>query len=174
MKLFLASVLMLSATVFAEPVYFASPEGGANHAGAVYQVVGNQKSTIYDFCPEVGCRDGSSPLTNVINLEDGTLIGATSYGGVGYNGSSPAGVIFRLSPMADGSWAYEVLYDFCPWFADCTHYGFPSGGITLVNPNVIEGVIQTPDGEMGLHWRFKLLNSVGGSTWTALQHWESS
>lgn len=156
------------------PMYFASPEGGQHQAGAVYQVRGHVRTVLYNFCPrpEFGCPDGSAPLSNVIPMADGSLIGATATGGAGYNGGQPAGVLFRLQPLSDGSWSETVLYNFCPFFDDCGHYGAPAA-ISLVDQDTVEGIIQTADGGKGVWWRFKLSATGDGGVWSRIQNWWS-
>src|SRR5208283_5031095 len=49
-------------------------------------------------------QDGSHPQGNLIQDEAGNLYG-TTYGG-GYN----CGIVFKLGPNPDGTWAYSILY----------------------------------------------------------------
>lgn len=154
------------------PTYCASPMGGVNSAGVVYEVVDHHQKVLYDFCPQLGCADGAHPLSTVIALDNGTLIGVTSAGGVA-SGEPPdgSGVIYRLKPRSDGSWTQEVLYDFCPFYRDCAHFGAPSA-VSLVDQNTIEGVIQEDGGRKGVKWRFKLAdNNRAGGTWSPIWYW---
>ena len=152
--------------------YFASPSGGAYGAGAVFRIVGHQRTVIYDFCaqPEAGCTDGANPLPNVIMMADGSILGATSAGGIsGYGSNVPGGgVLFKLEPMADGTWAQSVLYTFCPYYARCDAYGAPVGTIVLTSPDTVEGLIEAPGGQKGVHWRFHLGEH---RSWEPVQRW---
>lgn len=152
---------------------FASPTGGAANAGTVYEVHGRLRTVIYDFCREEGCVDGAAPLSELLVMPDGSLVGATTAGGTSGYGADvpPAGVLFRLQRTSDGAWLEEVLYSFCPYYADCTHFGLPSGSLHLVSDNEIEGVLQTSDGAKGVRWRFKLVSRAGGGMWAPIQSW---
>jgi hypothetical protein len=165
-------MLSASASAWERPVsYFASVTGGAYNHGAVYEVVGMRRRILYSFCPNEsdGCKDGAAPLANVIKLADGSLVGTTADGGDYSRGPVLNGVIFKLEPLPDGSWSQRVLYSFCPWWQECDHYGKPTGGITLVNGDTIEGLMQTDDGQKGLKWKF--IMSPKGDAWFPVQHW---
>lgn len=175
MKSQLATVAlsMLSAhAIAATPMvsYIASPLGGANNAGTVSRIVGDRRTVIYDFCSLETCADGATPLSNVTLMPDGSLIGATSAGGIDPAGWGQNGVIFRLEPASDGTWTERVLYNFCTYYGECAHFGGPSS-MFLANPNMLEGVTQSPDGHIGETWRFKLITERGGSSWTSVQRW---
>ena len=154
--------------------YYASPNGGAYGAGAVFRIANHQRTVIYDFCPEpvpnMGCTDGANPLANPIVMPDGSILGATTAGGnPGYGPGVPGGgVLYRLEPRADGTWVQSVIYTFCPYFARCDAYGSPVGTITLTAPDTVEGLIEGPGGEKGLHWRFHLGDR---QFWEPVQRW---
>lgn len=79
--------------------------GGANNGGEVFKITPNGKvTTIYSFCPGVGCADGSLPNDGLLQGFDGSLYGTTSEGG-----PSDYGTVFKLSP----SGALTTLHDFC-------------------------------------------------------------
>ena len=61
-------------------------------------------STIYSFCPQFGCYDGTYPQASLLLGADGALYGTTSKGG-GLN----SGTIFRLKLGEP----FSVIYDFC-------------------------------------------------------------
>ncbi len=83
--------------------------GGAYGAGVVFKLAPNQdgswtESTLYDF---TGGTDGSNPVGGVIFDTASNLYGVTFYGG-----AQGAGVVFELTPNADGSWTQAVIYTF--------------------------------------------------------------
>lgn len=151
--------------------YHASAQGGAYNAGTVYSVTGRTRTVLHDFCahPEWSCPDGAAPLATVYEMGDGSLVGATTAGGAGYNGAAAAGVIYRLTQTSGGDWREDVLYSFCPWFDDCGHYGAPVA-LWLDDPTTLTGVISTWDGTRGVAWRFTF-DGVGQFTWMPLQAW---
>jgi hypothetical protein len=152
-----------------KPVYyFTSPTGGTNNMGTVYQMKGSKRTVIYNFCSEDDCRDGATPLTGVVLMPDGSLIGTTSAGGSGLGG--PAGVIYQLKRATNGLWQQTVLYNQCNYWGDCDHYGTPQGSLQLAAPNKLVGVSVTSDGTKGVHWSFVIGES--GYAWQSIKFWK--
>ena len=85
-------------------LYGVSYSGGAQQQGAVFQltpsIAGWVESILYSF---TGGSDGGSP-TVVIVGNDGNLYGMAEWGG-----ASGGGVVFQLTPTANG-WTEHVLY----------------------------------------------------------------
>lgn len=76
--------------------------------GLVYKLTPNPDGSwaitvLYTF---TGGADGANPYSNLVFDALGNLYGTTSAGGVG------AGVVFKLTPNSDGSWAESVIYTF--------------------------------------------------------------
>jgi uncharacterized repeat protein (TIGR03803 family) len=91
---------------------YGSAEGGGKFGGGVIFSLtpknGTYKfRTLYSFCKQSGCTDGSSPQGTLVEDVNGNLYGTTADAG-----SQHAGTIFRLSPGAKG-WKYKVIYTFC-------------------------------------------------------------
>jgi uncharacterized repeat protein (TIGR03803 family) len=89
-------------------IYGTTYYGGANGLGAVYKLspraVGEwDEEVIYSFQEE---PDGYSPISNLVFDTSGNLYGTTSEGGLG------RGTIFKLSPVAKGSWVETVVHAF--------------------------------------------------------------
>ena len=121
-------------------LYGTTFEGGASGSGTVYQLSPNAGKTkwtqrvIYSFCTQAGCTDGEfpSPAGLIIDAR-GNLYGTAPSGG-----ADNGGVVFKLSPKADGRipWTLTVLHNFCgsetcadgntPW-AGLTYAGASSG-----------------------------------------------
>jgi uncharacterized repeat protein (TIGR03803 family) len=83
---------------------------GANDLGSVYQLALQSDGTwkervLYSF---KGGRDGSSSISNVVFDKTGAMYGTTSAGGA----SCDCGVIFKLTPGANGTWKESVAYRF--------------------------------------------------------------
>jgi uncharacterized repeat protein (TIGR03803 family) len=86
---------------------YAGPHDGGNVFELSPQADGNwTKTVLYNFCSAPGCVDGLGPVGGVIIDSSGNLYGMTIVGGSG-NGS---GVVFELTPSADGKWMERVLY----------------------------------------------------------------
>lgn len=133
--------------------YLAAPKGGAYGGGFVYALgAGHERTTLYDFCADMQnglCFDGRTPMPEIVEMPDGSLIGATLVGGL-YG----SGVIFRLQPLSNGEWAESTVVDLCSYFGDCAHFG-PTATLRLTAPDEVEGVMQTPEGH-GMRWRLKI------------------
>jgi len=79
--------------------------------GTVYKISPSGKlSSLYTFCQQLGCADGSNPNGGLVQASDGDLYGTTYYGG---NSSCTlamgCGTIFKMSP----SGTLTTLYRFC-------------------------------------------------------------
>lgn len=64
----------------------------------------NTEKVLYSF---TGGADGSEPHAGLVFDQSGNLYGTTAYGGL-YGG----GVVYRLSPNANGTWTQTVLHSF--------------------------------------------------------------
>jgi uncharacterized repeat protein (TIGR03803 family) len=93
--------------------YGTADNGGATNNGCVFALIppaaGQTNWTekvIYSFS---GAPDGASPSSGLLLSQTGTLYGVTGAGG-----AQGAGVVFSLTPPADGtgSWTESVLYTF--------------------------------------------------------------
>jgi uncharacterized repeat protein (TIGR03803 family) len=111
-------------------LYGTLSTGGVNGGGSVFaltQKTGRGKWTmhsIYNFCAELNCRDGSVPArSGLIADADGNLYGTTFAGG-----AKDRGVFFKLTPNPNRKhWILTVLYDFCSHNSACTDGGSPQG-----------------------------------------------
>jgi uncharacterized repeat protein (TIGR03803 family) len=84
--------------------------------------------TLYSFCSETNCTDGSYPLASMILDTAGNL-----YGTAASQGANHGGVVFKLDPNASGRKRYTDVYDFCAVPADdggCKDGNAPSGTLT--------------------------------------------
>jgi len=92
---------------------FGLPAGYTGNKGTVFQITSDGAlTTLYSFCPQAGCADGTNPGTTLIQASDGNLYGATSGGN---------GTIFRITPAG----ALTTLYSFCS-IADCPDGSLPN------------------------------------------------
>ncbi|HLY20729.1 MAG TPA: choice-of-anchor tandem repeat GloVer-containing protein [Bryobacteraceae bacterium] len=85
--------------------YGTTLEGGANNGGTVYKITSSGTlTTLYSFCSQSGCTDGSGPYAGLIQATDGNLYGTTNHGGA--NGD---GTVFKITPGG----TLTTLYSFC-------------------------------------------------------------
>ena len=80
--------------------YGTTLSGGPIAAGVVFRMTpGGSVSTVYNFCSQSGCADGSSPLDGLIIGTDNNFYGTAAYGGtLSNNCASGCGTIFELTP----------------------------------------------------------------------------
>jgi uncharacterized repeat protein (TIGR03803 family) len=113
--------------------------GGVNTHGIVFEYARDGTSpkfrVLYDFCALAACADGGAPQHSQLTYQ-GQSSGAAYdghsplYGVAAGGGANTHGIIYRLTPPADGgTWRQEVLYSFCtqPNCTDAT----ASNGILL-------------------------------------------
>ncbi len=75
-------------------LYGTTSQGGAYNAGTVFEVTPNGAlTTLYSFCVQAVCADGSNPWGWLVGGADGNFYGTTASGGT--NGD---GTIFKLTP----------------------------------------------------------------------------
>ncbi len=97
-------------------LYGTTTQGGASVAGTVFKITPAGKlTTLYTFCAQAGCADGSYPL-GLIQGTDGNFYGVAYYGGNGSTGLfTGAGTVYEITP----SGTFTTLYKFCAQ-ANCT------------------------------------------------------
>jgi uncharacterized repeat protein (TIGR03803 family) len=115
-------------------LYGTARVGGAADAGTVFEISPQgEVTTLYDFCSEANCADGSSPFGGLVQATNGNFYGTTRGEG------KMAGTVFEITPEG----VLTTLYTFCTQnnCADGTHpkdsliqasdgnlYGTTSGG----------------------------------------------
>jgi uncharacterized repeat protein (TIGR03803 family) len=114
-------------------LYGTTPHGGPNGGGTVFRITpAGTLTTLYGFCAQSGCADGSVPFAPLVQATDGNLYGTTGEGGAACN----RGTIFKITP----SGTLTTLYDFCPII---------SGDPRLTQ----EGLVQATNGDFcGTTW----------------------
>jgi uncharacterized repeat protein (TIGR03803 family) len=80
-------------------LFYGTTHGaGANGGGTIFRISPSGKlSTLYNFCGQPNCADGTYPQTSLILATDGNIYGATSSGGL-VDGTcfSGCGTVFRI------------------------------------------------------------------------------
>lgn len=94
-----------------------------------------KEEVLYSFCSEQSCNGFQSP-SNLILDAAGNLYGTTLYGGANNDG-----VVFQLTPEADGTWSEKELYSFCS-LSNCTDGSYPSSGLIFDAAGNLYGVTE--------------------------------
>jgi uncharacterized repeat protein (TIGR03803 family) len=100
--------------------YGTTGSGGANGNGTIFKITpSGTLTTLYSFCSQAGCTDGSYPGAPVIQATDGDFYGTTSS-----DGANHGGTVFKITP----SGTLTTLYSFCSQ-AGCTDGNAPQGAL---------------------------------------------
>jgi uncharacterized repeat protein (TIGR03803 family) len=113
-------------------LYGTTLMGGPANAGTVFKITpAGVLTTLYSFCAETSCSDGTSPWGALVVGADGDLYGTTAGGG---QYASPAckanggcGTIFKITPNG----ALSTVYTFCSANNECTDGLLPYAGLVL-------------------------------------------
>jgi uncharacterized repeat protein (TIGR03803 family) len=98
--------------------------GGSNGAGTVFKITPQGAlTTLYSFCSQPGCLDGSLPFGGLVQGTDGSLYGTTQEGGS--SASQYDGTAFRITTNG----ALTTLYNFCSR-KGCADGDTPNAGVT--------------------------------------------
>jgi len=120
--------------------YGTTQLGGVNGAGTVFEMTpAGQVTTLYSFCSQTNCSDGSYPWAGLVQATNGNFYGTTPSGG-----STGNGTVFQITPAGQ----LTTIYNFCS-LALCADGSFPRGGLvqatngnlygTTVNGGIISG-----------------------------------
>ena len=115
--------------------YGTTFQGGANNSqGTVFAITpGGSLTTLYSFCAQTGCADGTNPIGGVIQASDGNFYGTTYAGG-----ADNSGTVFKLSvsyktltvtTSGDGVVTSTDGFINCP--GTCTHKYLDNTKVTL-------------------------------------------
>jgi len=78
-------------------LYGTTERGGTGNYGVIFKIGPHGESTtIYNFCSDPNCADGSSPEAGLITDKFGSIYGTAELGGQVQGG--PGGVVFELTP----------------------------------------------------------------------------
>jgi uncharacterized repeat protein (TIGR03803 family) len=144
-------------------LYGTTSLGGGSNFGTVFKLTPNAdgswaESVLHSF---IG-SDGSYPLAGLIFDAAGNLYGTTEFGGSGCGGSG-CGVVFKLTPNADGSWTESVLRRFGGTRAKC-----PEAGLIFDGAGNLYGTASSGNRDYGA--AFKLSPNLDGSWAYSLIH----
>jgi len=86
-------------------LYGTTGEGGASDGGAIFKITPNGTlTTLYSFCSQSECTDGTFPDAAVVQATDGNFYGTTYFGG-----ANDDGTVYKITP----SGTLTALYSFC-------------------------------------------------------------
>ena len=116
--------------------YGVTSEGGANDQGTVFEMTlggvnGNALTTLYSFCSQTNCADGSEPVAGLVQASNGNLYGTTLAGG------TAGGTVFEITTGG----ALTILYNFCIQ-TNCTDGGAPLSSLIQASNGNLYGATQ--------------------------------
>ena len=119
--------------------------GGANNAGTVFKItLGGKLTTLYSFCSQSGCTDGSNPW-GLVQATDGNLYATTAFGGTSaFCFPSACGTVFKITPKG----TLSTIYSFCSQ-SSCVDGGFPEAGLVQATNGNFYGTTSTGAGGSG-------------------------
>jgi uncharacterized repeat protein (TIGR03803 family) len=99
--------------------------GGANgNYGTIFRITkGGVLTTLYSFCAQVNCKDGSAPTSPPIEGTDGNFYGTTYEGGYGNRGT-----IYKITPTGQFSTIYTFCHDYYCTDGDAPYGAMIQGG----------------------------------------------
>lgn len=108
--------------------FYGTTVGGGAHmgGGTVFEITPAGKlTTLYSFCSETDCKDGSTPYAGLIQGTDGNLYGTTFSGGASTTScNGGCGTLFKITTAGK----LTTLYNFCSK-SDCVDGNSPQGGL---------------------------------------------
>ena len=109
-------------------LYGTTLDGGANvNYGTVFKITPAGKlTTLYSFCSQSSCTDGSLPYAKLVRAANGNFYGTTWVGGAGANcvPQGGCGTVFEITPAGK----LTTLYSFCSQ-SNCTDGYNPYAGL---------------------------------------------
>ncbi len=142
--------------------YGTTQQGGANNncpsgCGTVFKMKPTgELETIYNFCSQPHCADGSDPISALVQAADGNFYGTTSESGNSTAcGGYGCGTIFKLTPKR----ALTTLHTFCSK-TNCADGAGPQAGLLQATNGTFYGVT-TGGGASGDGTVFSLSTGLG-------------
>jgi len=143
--------------------YGTTSSGGTYGEGTVFKITPDGALTsLYSFCAQSGCPDGSAPSGALVQGTDQNLYGTTPYGGA-YAMNSTGGTIFQITPGG----TLTTLHSFCSDAPNCTDGENPAAGLTQDTNGDFYGTTPSGGGSYSAGTVFSL--SVGLGPFVKLQ-----
>jgi uncharacterized repeat protein (TIGR03803 family) len=108
--------------------------GGANNKGTVFKITSGSLTTLYNFCAQTNCFDGSVPQGALVQGRDGSLYGTTTAGGT-HDLGVQGGTTFKISAQGQ----FTTLYSFCAR-NNCADGAGPIGNLVLASDGSFYGI----------------------------------
>jgi uncharacterized repeat protein (TIGR03803 family) len=111
--------------------------GGTNGYGTVFEITPTGKlTTLYSFCSETNCADGSYPFDALIQGSDGNFYGTTNGGGGGAycTITGGCGTVFSITPAGK----LTTLYSFCN-LQSCSDGATPYSALAQARDEIFYG-----------------------------------
>jgi uncharacterized repeat protein (TIGR03803 family) len=110
-------------------LYGTTVAGGANSEGSIFKMsLSGKLTTLYSFCTQAQCADGSHPVAGLVQGADGDLYGTTFSGGASY------GTVFKITTKG----AFTSLVSFQAGSEPAN----PSAPLTLASDGTLYGTSQ--------------------------------
>jgi uncharacterized repeat protein (TIGR03803 family) len=107
--------------------------GGVATAGTIFEITpGGKLTTLYSFCSQTKCADGSFPYAGLVQATDGNFYGTAAEGGLHGDGT-----VFGISPQGK----FKKLYDFCSQ-PNCADGSVPVAGLVQASNGNFYGTTQ--------------------------------
>jgi uncharacterized repeat protein (TIGR03803 family) len=104
---------------------YGGPNCANNGCGTLFEMTpGGRRNTLYTFCLQTTCTDGSNPVAGLVQATNGNLYGTTEYGGANCVSQGGCGTVFEIT--AGGK--LTTLYSFCSQ-PGCTDGEMPIAGL---------------------------------------------
>jgi uncharacterized repeat protein (TIGR03803 family) len=103
-------------------IYGTTSLGGANgpYYGTIFKITpSGTLTTLYSFCTQSDCTDGSEPFAGLVQATDGNFYGTTAY-----RGAHDGGTVFKITP----SGTLTTLHSFCGQMV-CPNGTSPQAGL---------------------------------------------
>jgi uncharacterized repeat protein (TIGR03803 family) len=121
---------------------YGTTQAGGNLGGIASQGAGTifkisptgAFTTLYSFCSQSGCPDGSNPSSTLFQATHGDLFGTTQFGGT-LSTPSGGGTVFKITE----SGAFTSLYSFCINGGECQDGQGPIAGLVQASNGFLYG-----------------------------------
>jgi uncharacterized repeat protein (TIGR03803 family) len=106
--------------------------------GTIFKITPSGKlTTLYSFCAQANCADGSNPVSTVVQATDGDFYGTTVAGGNSQCLANGCGTVFKISRAGK----FTTLYEFCSQ-TNCADGANPYAGLIQGSDSNLYGASQ--------------------------------
>jgi uncharacterized repeat protein (TIGR03803 family) len=131
-------------------LYGTTSAGGAVFGGTIFKITpSGTLTTLYSFCSQSGCADGSAPYATLIQAPNGNLYGTTMGGGANRDGT-----VFSITPAG----TLTTLYSFCSQ-SGCSDGASPEAPLVQATNGDFYGTTNNGGGASGSGTVFKITST---------------